>query len=132
MDTVLSSIDHEFSIPENYPKGNGYVFKNWMNKYHPRALLVSIVHTSASRQVLSVEGAAAVYWKRRQYVTFLNQCLEASKDNISQENLFYILTTEEMIALTRVFAILHLLFVCQCDGLPRIRIMLELRVTIGL
>ena len=38
---------------------------------------------------------------------FLDQFLEASKDNILQENLFYILTSEEMIALTRVFAILH-------------------------
>ena len=38
---------------------------------------------------------------------FLDQCLKASKDSILQENLFYILTSEEMIALTRVFAILH-------------------------
>ena len=38
---------------------------------------------------------------------FLYQCLKASKDNILQENLFYILTSEEMIALTRVFSIFH-------------------------
>ena len=38
---------------------------------------------------------------------FLNQCLEASKDNILQENFFYILASEYMIALTCVFAIFH-------------------------
>ena len=38
---------------------------------------------------------------------FLGQCLEASKDNILQEDLFYIITSEEMIALTHVFAILY-------------------------
>ena len=38
---------------------------------------------------------------------FSNQCLEASKDNILQDNLFYILTSEEIITLTRVFAILY-------------------------
>ena len=48
-----------------------------------------------------------VYWNRRYYVPFLSQCLEDSKDNILQDNLFYILTYEEMIALTHVFAIFH-------------------------
>ena len=38
---------------------------------------------------------------------FIDQCLEASKENILQDNLFYILTSEEMISLTRVFAVLH-------------------------
>ena len=38
---------------------------------------------------------------------FLNHCLEASKDNILQENFFYILTSEEIIALTFVFVILY-------------------------
>ena len=33
--------------------------------------------------------------------------MEASKENILQENVFYILTSEEMIALTPVFAIFH-------------------------
>ena len=107
MDDVLRSIDKEFSLPENYPKGHGYVFKNWMKKCHPGALLVPVARTSGSQQDLAVEGAAAVYWNRRYYVPFLYQCLGASKENILQKNLFYILTSEEIIALTRVFAIFH-------------------------
>ena len=107
MDAVLRSIDKEFCLPENYSKGHGDVFKHWMKKYHPRALLLPVAPTFGSIQDLAVEGAAAVYWNRRYYVTFLDQCLEASKDNILQENVFYILTSEEMIALTRVFSILY-------------------------
>ena len=38
---------------------------------------------------------------------FIDQYLEPSKDNMLQDNLFYILTSEEMTALTRVFDILH-------------------------
>ena len=34
--------------------------------------------------------------------------MEASKDNIFQDNVFYIITSEEMIALNCVFSILHL------------------------
>ena len=108
MYTVLSSIYKAFILPENYPKEHGDLFKHWIKKYHPGGLLVPAARTSGSRQDLDAEGAPAVYWNIRYYVPFLDQCLEASKDNILQENLFYILTSEEMIALTCVFAIFHL------------------------
>ena len=107
MDAVLRSIYKELILPENYPKGHGYVFKNWMKKYHPRELLVPVSHNSGSRQDLVVEGAASVNWNRRYYVPFLDQCLEDSKDNIFQDNLFYIITSEDIFALTCVFDILH-------------------------
>ena len=61
MDAVLRSIDKDFSLPKNYPKGRGDLFKHWMKKYHSGALLVPVSHTSGSRQDLYVEGAAAVY-----------------------------------------------------------------------
>ena len=105
IDAVLRSIYKEFSLPVNDPKGYVDVFKHWMKKYHPGALLVPVAHTSGSRKELSVEGAAAVYCNRRYYVIFFYQCLESSKDNILQDHLFYIITYEEMIVLTRVFAI---------------------------
>ena len=61
VDAVLRSIDKEFSLPENYLKGHGDVFKHWTKKYHPRDLLVPVALTSGSRQDLAVECAAAVY-----------------------------------------------------------------------
>ena len=78
-----------------------------MKEYHPGDLVVPVARTSGSRQDLAIEGAAEFYWKIRYYVPFLDQCLKASKDNILQENLFYILTSEEMIALTRVLDIFN-------------------------
>ena len=54
MDDVLRSIDKEFSLPENNPKGHGDVFKHRMKKYHPGALLVPVSQTSGSRQDLDV------------------------------------------------------------------------------
>ena len=107
MDAVLRSIDKEFSLPANYPKGHGDAFKYWLKMMHPGALLVPVTRASGSRQDLAVEGAAAVYWNRKYYVEFLNECLTGHKDNILQENLWTVLTSQEMIALCRVFAILH-------------------------
>ena len=54
-----------------------------------------------------VEGAAAVYWNRKYYIQFLDECLKAHNDNILQENLFIVLSSMEMISLCRVFAIVY-------------------------
>ena len=64
MDAVLRSIDKDFSLPENYSKGHGDIFKNWMEKYHLGDLLIPVSRTSGSRQDLDVEGSAAVYCNR--------------------------------------------------------------------
>ena len=65
MDAVLRAVDKEFSLPANYPKGHGDMFKHWLKKNHPGALLVPVQRTSGSHQDLAVKGAAAVYWNRK-------------------------------------------------------------------
>jgi len=107
MDAVLRAVDKEFSLPANYPKGHGDEFKHWLKLHHPGALLVPVQRTSGSRQDLAVEGAAAVYWNRKYYVEFLDEQLRGGKDSILQENLFMVLTSVEMVALSRLFSILH-------------------------
>ncbi len=106
-DGILRAIDKEFSLPANYPKGHGDMFKHWLRKFHPGALLVPVTRTTGSRQDLATEGAAAVYWNRRYYVEFLDECLHGCNDNILQENLFIVLTSVEMVALCRTMSILH-------------------------
>ena len=64
-DSVLRSVDKEFSLPANYPKGHGDMFRLWMEKNHPDALLLPVERSTGSRHDLVVEGAAAVYWNRR-------------------------------------------------------------------
>ncbi len=61
----LRAVDKEFSLPANYPKGHGDMFKYWLELNHPGALLVPVERSSGSRQDLACEGAAAVYWNRK-------------------------------------------------------------------
>lgn len=65
MDSILRAVDKEFSLPANYPKGHGDMFKHWLKKHHPGALLVPVERATGSRQDLACEGAGAVYWNRR-------------------------------------------------------------------
>ena len=65
MDGILRAVDKEFSLPANYPKGHGDMFKHWLRKHHPGALLVALERATGSRQDLACEGAGAVYWNRR-------------------------------------------------------------------
>jgi hypothetical protein len=85
-DAVLRAADKEFSLSVNYPKGHGDMFKHWLLKFHPGALLVPVQRMAGSRQDLATKGAAAVYWNWIYYVEFLDECLRGSKDNILQEN----------------------------------------------
>ena len=64
-DAVLRAVDKEFSLPANYPKGHGDMFKIWMELHHPGAMLLPVERSTGSRHDLIVEGAAAVYWNRR-------------------------------------------------------------------
>jgi hypothetical protein len=74
-DAILWALDKAVSLPANYPKGFGDMFKHWLLKYHPGALLVPVQRTAGSRQDLATEGAGAVYWNRIYYVEFLDECL---------------------------------------------------------
>ena len=75
--------------------------------YHPGTLLLPVERSSESRQDLTVEGAGAVYMNRSYYVNFLDECLTANNNNILQTNLFIVLTSSQMIAMSRVYAIFY-------------------------
>ena len=107
---VMISVDKEFSLPANYPKGHGHEFKFWLNKYHPGVLLVAVERVTGQRHDLAVEGTAAIYWNRKYYIEFLNDRLIATdkgKGNILQTNLFVVLSCMELVAMCRVYAIFH-------------------------
>ena len=108
IDMILRAVDKEFSLCANYPKGHGEIFHEWIEKNHPGALLIHVERTSGSRQDLCVEGAGAVYWNRIYWLDFIDERLRTPGDNILQENLFIILSSCEIVALTRVCSIIHL------------------------
>ena len=104
---VLFALDKEFSLCCNYAKGDGEAFLAWTEQYHPGNFLLPVERSSGSRQDLTVEGAGAVYMNRTYYVDFLDECITANSNNILQKNLFIILTSSQMIAMSRVYAIFH-------------------------
>ena len=109
MDGVLRALDKEFSLCANYPKGHGDMFKEWMARCHPRALLYHVVSTSGGRQDMVCEGSGALYMNRTYWVEFIDERLRVpGAANILQECLFIELTCIDMIASARVHSILHL------------------------
>ena len=52
-DGILQAIEKEFSLPAKYPKEHGDMFKHWLCKFHPGALLVPVQRTAGSRQDLA-------------------------------------------------------------------------------
>ena len=61
-DSVLRAADKEFSLPANYPKGHGVLFKMRTETNHPGALLLLVERATGSRHNLAVKGAVAIYW----------------------------------------------------------------------
>jgi len=108
MDGVLRACDKEFSLCANYSKGHGDLFNTWMKENHPGALLLHVERASGSYQDLVVEGAGAMFWNCPFWVEFLNERLRLPAGNILLENLFSILPSLEMVALSRVYSIVHL------------------------
>jgi hypothetical protein len=103
MSAIICAVDKEFSLLENYPKGHGKLFLEWIREYHPGALLLHVERASGSRQDLCTEGSMAIYMNHSYYVQFLDNQLRKyrqDKPSILQQNLFVALTSQEMIALS--------------------------------
>jgi hypothetical protein len=114
MSAIICAVDKEFSLSANYPKGHGKLFLEWIREYYPGVLLLHVEH-AASRQDLCTEGSMAVYMNYPYYVEFLDMMLRKhcrsnsnDKASILQQNYFFALTSEEMIALSYLLSILHI------------------------
>ena len=108
MKNILRSLDKCFSFPANYPKGNGAEFQHWAKKFHPGVALYPVQRSTGARHNMVLEGAVAAYINAWLYKLFLDEGLSTpDADNILEENLFIILSSMEMIALSRLFSILH-------------------------
>ena len=109
---VLRAADKEFSLCANYPKGHGDLFREWMQRVHPKALLLHVIRTAGSRQDLAFDGSRALYLNRRYWVEFLDERLRVpSASNILQECLYVLLTSVEMVASARIHSIINLAIV---------------------
>ena len=115
MSALIRAVDKEFSLSANYPKGHGKLSLEWIREYYPGVLLLHVERAAGSRQDLCKEGSMAVYLKYKYYVEFLDMMLRKTRHSnsnetasILQQNLFVVLTSEEMIALSCLLSILQL------------------------
>ena len=58
--SVLRVVNKEFSLCANYPKGHRELFREWIETYHPGALIIHVERASGSCQDLVVDGIGAV------------------------------------------------------------------------
>jgi hypothetical protein len=116
---IICAVDKEFSLSANYPKGHGKLFLEWIREYYPGVLLLHVERAAGSRQDLCTEGSMAVYMNYQYYAEFLDmmlrkhrRCNSKEKARLLQQNLFVAHTSEEMIVLSCLLSILHIL-VCM-------------------
>ena len=88
---MIRAVDKEFSLCDNYTKGHREIFREWIETYHPVALLLHVDRESGSYKELDVKGTEAVYMNLPYWIYFLDECLRMTGDNILQENIFKIL-----------------------------------------
>ena len=106
---VVRAIDKMFSLSANYLNGDGAKFAQWMKEKHPGALLLHVERAAGSRQDLCTEGSLPIYMNYEYYLEYLDETLRNVTKNkpagILRKNLFVVLSSEEMIALTRLLSI---------------------------
>ena len=112
--TFARAFDKMFSLCANYPKGWGEVFRPWLRENHRGELIFHVERAaSGTRMDIAPMAALAIYWNRNPCVEFLEemQVFCGREDNILANNLWHILTSTEMIAVTRMWSIFHLAIV---------------------
>ena len=66
-----------------------------------------VTRSLGSYQYLTVQESISFYWNRKYYLGFLVETIEAKPDNILTNTVFYAMDCLEFIAITRVYAIIH-------------------------
>ena len=56
IESVLCAVDKEFCLCDNYSKGRGELFREWIETYHPGALIFHIKRALGYCQYLSAKG----------------------------------------------------------------------------
>ena len=109
---IIRAVDKEFSLSANYPKGHGEMFLEWVQENHPGKLLMHVERASGSRQDLCTGGSMAILMNYPLYLQFIDEELHKlnarRETSILQRNLWFVLTSDEMIALVRLLSIIHL------------------------
>jgi hypothetical protein len=109
---IARAWDKFFSLCANYPKGQGEHFAAWLRVNKPGTALYHVVGAQGSRHDLCLEAAPAIYMNRYVCFDYASYVLRLPKkqDNILLRCLFVLMTSEEIIAQSRLYAILYISF----------------------
>ncbi len=116
MTCVYSAIAHAwdkfFSLCANYPKGQGEHFAAWLRINKPGTPLYHVVGAQGSRHDLCLMAAPAIYMNRYVCFDYASYVLRLPKkqDNILLRCVFVLMTSEEIIAQSCLFAIFYVSF----------------------
>ena len=107
------AFDKDFSLGVIYPKGHGGLFRQWMKVNYPGELLWHVERAaSGGRQDVASMAALAIFWNRHYCIDNLDEILTygdaGAKDNILANNLWILLSSVEMVAVARLWSILHI------------------------
>ena len=109
---IARAWDKFFSLCANYPKGQGEHFAAWLRVNKPGTALYHVVGAQGSRHDLCLEAAPAIYMNRYVHFDYSSYLLRLPKkqDNILLRCLFVLMTSKEIIAQSRLYAILYISF----------------------
>jgi hypothetical protein len=104
--------DKFFSLCANYLKGQGEHFAAWLRENKPDTPLYHVIGAQGSRHNLCLMVGPALYMNCHVCFDYASYVLRLPKkqDNILLRCLFVLMTSEEIIAQSRLFAILYISF----------------------
>ena len=110
---IACAWDKFFSLCANYPKGQEEHFAAWLKMNKPGTPLYHVVGAQGSRHDLCLMAAPAIYMNRNVYFDYATSYLlglPKKQENILLRCLFMLMTSEEIIAQSRLYEILYISF----------------------
>jgi hypothetical protein len=106
---MCHEFDKEFSLFANYPKGWCSLYCEWMKEHHIGELLFYVERACKGRMNVVSMALMDIYWNRNYCVDFLDKLISycGPEDNILARTQMTLLSSIDMVAVARLWSILH-------------------------
>ena len=82
---VCRSVDKEFAFTANYAKGHGHAFHDWMRRYHPGELMMSVHLVATSKTHLLKELSQFTWVVNSLCSGCMRSCVQAQRRTSSKQ-----------------------------------------------
>ena len=109
--SLARAFDKIFRPCENYPKGLGEVFRQWMMDNNPGELLFHVERAEyGGRQDVAYMAAMKIFWNRNYCVEFLDDIISncGKTENILSLNLMFLLSSVDIKSVSRLWSIMQI------------------------